>query len=106
MPTRTIRLSADADERLQATAKVRGYANRSVFLRAAWPYCQRCALRAMYGKNTILGQWQAHGRCLASENVMFDGGGFDREGESAEIAQRLESRPPGTRSDTRNIPVG
>jgi predicted DNA-binding protein len=35
MPRRTIRLSADADERLQATAKVRGYANPSVFLRAA-----------------------------------------------------------------------
>ena len=35
MPRRTIRLSADAAERPQATAKVRGYANPSVFLRAA-----------------------------------------------------------------------
>jgi predicted transcriptional regulator len=35
MPRRTIRLSADADERLQSTAKLRGYANPSVFLRAA-----------------------------------------------------------------------
>jgi predicted DNA-binding protein len=35
MPRRTIRLSADTDERLQATSKVRGYANPSVFLRAA-----------------------------------------------------------------------
>ena len=35
MPRRTIRLSADAEERLQSTAKLRGYANPSVFLRAA-----------------------------------------------------------------------
>ncbi len=35
MPRRTIRLSADADERLQSAAKLRGYANLSVFLRAA-----------------------------------------------------------------------
>jgi Arc/MetJ-type ribon-helix-helix transcriptional regulator len=35
MPTRTIRLSADADERLQSAVKLRGYANPSAFLRAA-----------------------------------------------------------------------
>ncbi len=35
MARRTIRLSADTDERLRATAKLRGFANPSVFLRAA-----------------------------------------------------------------------
>ncbi len=35
MPRRTIRLTQDTDERLQSTAKVRGYANPSAFLRAA-----------------------------------------------------------------------
>jgi predicted DNA-binding protein len=35
MPRRTIRLTADIDERLQSTAKVKGYANPSAFLRAA-----------------------------------------------------------------------
>jgi hypothetical protein len=35
MPRRTIRLSADANERLQSTAKLRGHANPSAFLRAA-----------------------------------------------------------------------
>jgi len=35
MPRRTIRLTADADERLQSAAKIRGYANPSAFLRAA-----------------------------------------------------------------------
>ena len=35
MPRRTIRLTSDTDERLQSTAKLRGYANPSAFLRAA-----------------------------------------------------------------------
>jgi predicted DNA-binding protein len=35
MPRRTIRLTADTDERLQSTAKQKGYANPSAFLRAA-----------------------------------------------------------------------
>ena len=35
MPRRTIRLSADADERLQSVVKLRGYANPSAFLGAA-----------------------------------------------------------------------
>jgi predicted DNA-binding protein len=35
MPRRTIRLTADVDEQLQATAKIRGYANPSTFLRTA-----------------------------------------------------------------------
>ena len=35
MPRRTIRLTADVDEQLQSTAKTRGYANPSAFLRAA-----------------------------------------------------------------------
>ncbi len=35
MPRRTVRLSAHVDERLQAMVRDRGYANPSVFLRAA-----------------------------------------------------------------------
>jgi predicted DNA-binding protein len=35
MPRRTIRLTADTEERLQSTAKLKGYANPSAFLRAA-----------------------------------------------------------------------
>jgi len=59
------------------------------------PYYQRCAVRVMYAKNATTGQWRAHGRYLVRESVTFDGGsrgiGFDGKGESAEIAQRLES---------------
>ena len=35
MPRRTFRLTADTEERLETTAKVRGYANPSAFLRTA-----------------------------------------------------------------------
>src|ERR1039457_690124 len=35
MPRRTIRLTADKQEQLQSTAKLRGYANPSAFLRTA-----------------------------------------------------------------------
>jgi predicted DNA-binding protein len=35
MPRRTFRLSADTEERVQSTAKLRGYANPSAFLRTA-----------------------------------------------------------------------
>jgi Arc/MetJ-type ribon-helix-helix transcriptional regulator len=35
MPRRTIRLTADIDERVQSTAKQKGFANPSAFLRAA-----------------------------------------------------------------------
>jgi predicted DNA-binding protein len=35
MSRRTIRLSADTDERLQSTAKLKGYANSSAFIREA-----------------------------------------------------------------------
>src|SRR5271170_4869985 len=35
MPRRTIRLSVEADERLQSAVKLRGYANPSAFLRTA-----------------------------------------------------------------------
>jgi len=59
------------------------------------PYHQRCAVRVVYSKNTSRGQWRAHGRYLVRESVTFDGDtrgmGFDGNGESDEIAQRLES---------------
>lgn len=32
------------------------------------PYNQRCAVRVMYAKNTVAGQWRAHGRYVARES--------------------------------------
>src|SRR5471032_2585035 len=32
-------------------------------------YNQRCAVRVMYAKNTVAGQWRAHGRYVARESA-------------------------------------
>ncbi len=49
----------------------------------------------MYAKNTVAGQWRAHGRYVARESATHDGDpkavGFDGRGESIDIAARLES---------------
>lgn len=49
----------------------------------------------MYAKNTIAGQWRAHGRYVARESATQEGDlkavGFDGRGESIDIAERLES---------------
>jgi type IV secretory pathway VirD2 relaxase len=58
-------------------------------------YNQRCAVRVTYAKNTIAGQWRAHGRYVARESATQEGdpraAGFDDRGESIDIAARLES---------------
>ena len=58
-------------------------------------YNQRCAVRVMYAKNTVAGQWRAHGRYVARESATQEGEskavGFDGRGESIDIADRLES---------------
>jgi len=58
-------------------------------------YNQRCAVRVMYAKNTVAGQWRAHGRYVARESATHEGDpkavGFDGRQESIDIADRLES---------------
>ena len=58
-------------------------------------YNQRCAVRIMYAKNTVAGQWRAHGRYIARESATYGGDstavGFDGRGESIDIAAQLES---------------
>jgi len=59
------------------------------------PYNQRCAVRVMYAKNNVAGQWRAHGRYVARESATQGGNpkavGFDGHGESVDIADRLET---------------
>src|ERR1035441_4902050 len=58
-------------------------------------YNQRCAVRVMYAKNTIAGQWRAHGRYIARESATHEGDpgavGFNTREESVDIAARLEA---------------
>jgi type IV secretory pathway VirD2 relaxase len=48
----------------------------------------------MYARNVTSGQWRAHGRYVARESATHDGDakavGFDGNGESIDIAERLE----------------
>jgi type IV secretory pathway VirD2 relaxase len=57
-------------------------------------YNQRCAVRVMYAKNTVAGQWRAHGRYVARESATQESDpkavGFDSRGESIDIPARLE----------------
>lgn len=57
-------------------------------------YNQRCAVRVMYAKNAIAGQWRAHGRYVARESATHEGEhravGFDDREESIDLAARLE----------------
>src|ERR1700730_4466043 len=58
------------------------------------PYSQRCAVRVMYAKNATSGQWRAHGRYVGRESATQDSDskavGFDGNGESIDITERLE----------------
>ncbi len=60
----------------------------------ARPYSQRCAVRALYSKNTSNGQWRAHGCYIARESATHGGDpravGFNAPEESIDIAARLE----------------
>ncbi len=57
-------------------------------------YNQRCAVRVLYAKNNVAGQWRAHGRYVARESATQESDpkavGFDSRGESIDIAARLE----------------
>jgi type IV secretory pathway VirD2 relaxase len=48
----------------------------------------------MYAKNATAGQWRAHGRYIARESATREGDpkavGFDNQGESIDIAERLK----------------
>jgi type IV secretory pathway VirD2 relaxase len=63
--------------------------------KGARPYHQRCAVRVTYLKNSIRGQWRAHGRYLARESATFEKDvnavGFNRETEGTDIARQIES---------------
>jgi type IV secretory pathway VirD2 relaxase len=56
-------------------------------------FSQRCAVRVTYTKNASKGQWRAHGRYIARESATLEGKaknfGFDGNGESVDIAERL-----------------
>lgn len=63
--------------------------------RPSRPHNQRCAVRVMYSRNTVRGQWRAHGRYVVRESATIEEDakavGFDRSGQGVEMAARLGS---------------
>ena len=57
------------------------------------PRNQRCAVRVTYARNTVRGQWRAHGRYVERESAAGAGSaaGFDRAGDGIDVAARLQS---------------
>src|SRR5262249_42583286 len=57
------------------------------------PRKQRCAIRVTYSRNTVRGQWRAHGRYIAPESGATEAtsAGFDAESPRVDSASRLDS---------------
>ena len=57
------------------------------------PRNQRCAVRVTYARNTVRGQWRAHGRYIERESAAGSGSaaGFDDAGAGIDVAVRLQS---------------
>src|ERR1035438_911831 len=79
--------------RMTRKAKTRGKAAVGGS-RSSRRFSQRCAVRALYSRNLVRGQWGAHGRYVARESAARgDGdraGGFDDRDGSVAIAKRLD----------------
>lgn len=60
---------------------------------AAVPRNQRCAVRVTYTRNTVRGQWRAHGRYVARESAAIEptAAGFDQTVHGIDMAAKLES---------------
>ena len=75
-------------------ARKRGMGRTSTRVRGSRPYNQRCAVRVIYSRNTIRGQWGAHGRYVARESAThgMDGmaAGFDQKDEPIDISAKLD----------------
>ncbi len=61
----------------------------------AKPYSQRCAVRVMYSRNTVRGQWRAHGRYITREGTTHEvsakTAGFDDGQENIDMSARLDN---------------
>lgn len=74
--------------RLRRDSRAVRYGARSIR-----PHSQRCAVRVTYSRNSVRGQWRAHGRYLARDSATGTAKStearFDAQGEDIEISNRL-----------------
>jgi len=55
-----------------------------------FPHRQRCAVRITYSKNTVRGQWRAHGRYLERESAAHGETGFDAHKSDVQVSSKLQ----------------
>ena len=55
-----------------------------------FPHRQRCAVRITYSKNTVRGQWRAHGRYLERESAAHGETGFDAHESDVQVSRKLQ----------------
>jgi len=55
-----------------------------------FPHRQRCAVRITYSKNSVRGQWRAHGRYLERESAAGGDAAFDARESDVPISARLQ----------------
>jgi type IV secretory pathway VirD2 relaxase len=56
-----------------------------------YPHRQRCAVRITYSKNTVRGQWRAHGRYLERESAAHGETGFDAHKSDVQVSRKLQA---------------
>ncbi len=78
--------------RASRLAKLHGAPRRGRRKLGAGLRSQRCAVRVTYARNTVRGQWSAHGRYVARENAATEASaaGFDRSDYGIDMAATLE----------------
>jgi type IV secretory pathway VirD2 relaxase len=79
--------------RASRLAKLHGAPRSGRQRRGAVLRSQRCAVRVTYARNTVRGQWRAHGRYVARESAATEptAAGFDRSTHGIDMAATLES---------------
>src|SRR5665213_2053580 len=55
-----------------------------------FPHRQRCAVRITYSKNTVRGQWRAHGRYLERESAAHGDTGFNARESDVKVSRMLQ----------------
>ncbi len=79
------------------TRKARSRAARSEAnaSRSGKPYSQRCAVRVVYSRNAVKGQWRAHGRYIARESAIDEANakavGFDERHDNIDLPASLNT---------------
>src|SRR5215472_8242690 len=77
----------------RSSRSMKSGASKKRVAKATVPRKQRCAVRVTYARNTVRGQWRAHGRYLVRKSAATDPGatGFNAAIRGVGVPAALES---------------